>query len=712
MDSFKYEPIGLKGPAFRLLRLFKSAEPTIECELFQAWLHGDSTIPYEALSYTWGDKAIYEHIRINGRSLGITKNLYRALYNLRSQHTDRILWVDAICIDQANTSERGHQVQQMGKIYSQADGVIFWLGLPTRETNILMDSLNELQKEVAIYPYKDWNPSDEHWATQWSSIQLGLSRQHSGLMAQQRRGMELLLGRPWFKRVWILQEVANSKRAEVCCGTKSIPASFFALAPSLIGMAPESHCQAVLDIMPGLSRKGSWWSQKRDLYTLLLKFKGSKASDERDMIYALLGISSDAHDTDILRADYTKTAKQVVHDAISFLFGHSNFTCHKISELLRNFTSLNTISLFHLAGSHHEDVAAFLKDRGGEVRVTEDVVKAAIVNIRSGKEVIELLLKHKGGEVKITKAVVKAVSKNTVSGDKVMAFLLEQRGEEVVKAAAENIRCPSEVTTPLPLKQQEGEVEVTEDISSERGVMTLLLKQRGSEVKITDGLVTGLARFFSTTSMMKLLEQRGGEVRVTEEVVKAAAGNMESGEDMMALLIKQRGGEIKVTEEVIKAAAENIISGREVMALLLEKRGDEVMITEEVVKAAAGNKISGREVMALLLKQRGREVKITREVVTAALQNTGSGHKVMALLYKQRRSEVNIILGQTRPSLLRLVSILILILLMLASLVLASRSSPQDLRRTSNTYLVIVQSSLGRRLIFSDYWQKFVCRSH
>jgi len=83
MDIFKYEPIDLERPAFRLLRLFKGGEPNIECELFQAWLYGDSMIPYEALLYTWGDREIYEFVRINGKGLGITKNLYRALYYLR-----------------------------------------------------------------------------------------------------------------------------------------------------------------------------------------------------------------------------------------------------------------------------------------------------------------------------------------------------------------------------------------------------------------------------------------------------------------------------------------------------------------------------------------------------------------------------------------------------------------------------------------------------
>ena len=443
MDTFRYELIDLERPAFRLLRLFKGGEPDIECELFQAWLHGDSTIPYEALSYTWGDREIYECIMINGRRLGITRNLYQALYHLRLQDTDRILWVDAICIDQGNERERGHQVQQMGNIYSQADNVIFWLGLPTRETNVLMDSLRQLQEESATHPYMNWKPSDERWADLWSSIQPTLSSQHSGLVAQQRGGMKLLLGRSWFKRVWILQEVANSKRAVVCCGTKSVPANFFALAPLLMGMKPEPHCQAVLDIMPGPSRKDSWWSQKRDLYTLLLKFRESEASDERDMIYALLGISSDALDNDILRADYTKTTQQVVCDAISFLFSLSHPTCHTVPELLHDFSSLNTKYLCGVARSYNaNDIAAFLKERGAEVRVTKEVVKAAAGNTGSGKEVMALLLEQRGEEVVIAAAQ---------SGKEIMALLLEQHGdkvkvtEEVVKAAARNTMSGKEV---------------------------------------------------------------------------------------------------------------------------------------------------------------------------------------------------------------------------------------------------------------------------
>ncbi|KAF2174550.1 HET-domain-containing protein, partial [Zopfia rhizophila CBS 207.26] len=229
-------------------------------------------------------------------------------------------WVDVRCINQDNEKERGHQVQQMGNIYSQADQVIFWLGLETLATEVLMDSLKQLQEECIRHAYKDCSGSLAMRQYLWLAVKPILRRQHLDLETLQRKGTELLLERPWFQRVWILQEVANANAAVVCTGNRSVPARIFALTPWLTGVRPKPHCQAVLDIMPGRSRKDSWWSQKRDLYTLLVKFNGSKASDERDMIYALLGISSDARDNDSLRADYTKSTQQVIHDAISFLF--------------------------------------------------------------------------------------------------------------------------------------------------------------------------------------------------------------------------------------------------------------------------------------------------------------------------------------------------------------------------------------------------------
>jgi ankyrin repeat protein len=207
----------------------------------------------------------------------------------------------------------------MGEIYHRAERVIIWLGPATYETNVLMDSMKLLEKESIGYSRNRWGVSDLAWRKVWSDIQPKLRSMHSNLKDRQRIGLDSLFGRSWFRRVWIVQEVANARAAIVICGVKSVSARIFALAPSLMGFETDPHYQSILDIMPGRSREESWWSQSRDLRTLLLKFSSSDASDTRDNIYALLGLSSDAYDSALLRADYSKPVYSVIKDAILFL---------------------------------------------------------------------------------------------------------------------------------------------------------------------------------------------------------------------------------------------------------------------------------------------------------------------------------------------------------------------------------------------------------
>lgn len=123
-----------------------------------------------------------------------------------------------------------------------------------------------------------------------------------------------------------MQEVANAKYATVVCGCKSISAATFAIFPSLRKIPIDSHCSAVLDIMPGISRNRSWWNEKRDLQTLLLKFGGAEATDSLDRIFALLRISSDACSSHSLYADYCKSTQNVIRDCIRFFipFGRAD----------------------------------------------------------------------------------------------------------------------------------------------------------------------------------------------------------------------------------------------------------------------------------------------------------------------------------------------------------------------------------------------------
>lgn len=320
--AFAYEPLDSERPAFRLLRLCKGRTLPIQCELFCAYVGDDGDgIEYEALSYTWGSLEKPHTIEINGQQMRITNNLSEALWYLRPEYEDRIMWIDAICINRNDIQERGHQVGRMASIYEQARQVIFWLGTATVETDRAFDLMHEFELRVLNQCCVGWPLRDTRWQSLWADAKMRASLRHNDIAAHAHTNFGPLLNADWFNRVWIIQEVAKAQSARVACGTKSVTTRIFALVPSLIGVELTSHRQAVFDIMPGPSRISSWWLMNRDLYTLLQKFQGSKASDQRDMIFALHGISSDACDTRTIGADYSKSLEDTVHSTLTSLLG-------------------------------------------------------------------------------------------------------------------------------------------------------------------------------------------------------------------------------------------------------------------------------------------------------------------------------------------------------------------------------------------------------
>lgn len=319
MAAYKYDPIDLEGHTFRLVRL-RRGDSVIQCDLIHAWLDDtDMLMEYEALSYTWGGSNKARDIELDGVDFPITANLFLALRYLRHTDQDRILWIDAICIDQHNNKERGHQVGLMTSIYRRADRVRIWLGEENLKTNFLLRSLNALEEDSRRYACNRWQVADKRWQDLWSNTQTLLGDPSGDRTVRQCEGLNDLLSRPWFKRVWILQEVASARSAEVVCGRSSVSARVFAIAPLLLDLIPDAHCQAVLDIFPGQTRVDSWWSESRDLRTLLLKFQACEASDKRDNVYALLGIATDTCDTKSLEPDYQRHLSQLIKDVVLFI---------------------------------------------------------------------------------------------------------------------------------------------------------------------------------------------------------------------------------------------------------------------------------------------------------------------------------------------------------------------------------------------------------
>ena len=146
--KYKYEPI-TEPNSVRLLKLLPG-EPSeiIRIELFTAAL--DSGTEYEALSYSWGiprmapsttgsfrvdiELIFSHHILCDKKQMLVTESLYRLLLQIRHQTKTRILWNDAICINQVDMVEKPKQLMLMGKIYRQAKLVLCWIGPEKKNT--------------------------------------------------------------------------------------------------------------------------------------------------------------------------------------------------------------------------------------------------------------------------------------------------------------------------------------------------------------------------------------------------------------------------------------------------------------------------------------------------------------------------------------------------------------------------------------------------
>jgi hypothetical protein len=124
-ESFTYTSLDLSQRSIRLIRVLPHLSPNghIQCKMYDATVDDR----YTGLSYVWGPPDNGYPVMINGQLHHVRSNLSGFLQCARNDYW-RVLWIDALCIDQENLAEITHQVQQMGLIYSQARNVVSWLG--------------------------------------------------------------------------------------------------------------------------------------------------------------------------------------------------------------------------------------------------------------------------------------------------------------------------------------------------------------------------------------------------------------------------------------------------------------------------------------------------------------------------------------------------------------------------------------------------------
>ncbi|KAN0101428.1 HET domain containing protein [Hyaloscypha variabilis] len=289
----------LQPGEIRLLRVRQGAVTELVCDLEIA--HITRPPSYEALSYCWGDQNDRIPIDCNGSGgLAITRNLHSALLSLRLPNRPRLIWADAICINQEDVKERSSQILLMKDIYRLAFAVIVWLGGPIEVDGKELWPIPPLL-EAAEKNLKRTELPLRHGNKSWVQRVFRSDYTINGDLFDKEwnaiiKSLVLLLHRPWFLRTWIIQEVAFATRAIVTCGKYSVNWEDFYRAVSyaidldyLSATSPEMSSS-----IQNIER--ARWNLAHDKYPRPLDFLAScrifLATDPRDKVFGLYSLFS------------------------------------------------------------------------------------------------------------------------------------------------------------------------------------------------------------------------------------------------------------------------------------------------------------------------------------------------------------------------------------------------------------------------------------
>lgn len=197
--------VGLSRREIRLIRLFPSEDYELPMEVELVVVDLDNAPPFEALSYVWGEQILNCAIRYNGESLWITRNLRDALARLRLRTTIRTVWADALCINQIYNQEKNHQTPLIDKIYSSAEKVVVWLG------ESIVDEAVRAARSVRLISHAQ-------------RARGGLAPSNAEVYFEDIAWLPLrrLYSRPWFERLWCVQEILLAQGAVLLWGEEEL----------------------------------------------------------------------------------------------------------------------------------------------------------------------------------------------------------------------------------------------------------------------------------------------------------------------------------------------------------------------------------------------------------------------------------------------------------------------------------------------------------
>jgi hypothetical protein len=329
-NSFSaYAPLDPGLKEIRVLVLHAGPESAeICCSLVHTSLATETHREYEAVSYCWGDTKDPESITLDDRSFAITQSAGSALRVFRRENEDRVVWLDAICINQQDDHERASQVSIMKDIYKAATRALVWLGedddgafglayrlmvaLALQFLDQIRNRKGEVDKEAlrrAIW--------DLEWNSTLASAEV-LTHDIPSYDSPEWDALERFFCRPWFTRLWVVQEIVLSQKPVAFCGHREVEWIIITCAASWITRQRYHGSSGRFGLSRTKNVQMVWlFAQKSSLEILLIMTRDFQATDPRDRVFALLGLATDCRDSipAALELSYLKSTSHVYSDA-------------------------------------------------------------------------------------------------------------------------------------------------------------------------------------------------------------------------------------------------------------------------------------------------------------------------------------------------------------------------------------------------------------
>jgi hypothetical protein len=324
---------------------------------------------YYALSYLWGPITPTRDIRVNGEGLQIRQNLFDALLSIgyflfherhgkepfsdtepdeasKNPHIctcelcrrPRFFWIDAICIDQTNTEEKNAQVALMPEIYSNANKVIVWLGPRGLNSDLAVETLKIPEgRQLSNLSFSPLFVKEPFETNGWRET----DGRFGGGVEARRTAILDLSKRPYWQRVWIVQEVLKARQLIFLCGDQSFSwkhaDQLLADAERASSAMETSWLYKAFSATPAakLLKWKRQWERMRypsgldpsfPLDKLMEDFANRGSQDPRDRVFALLALSRPAEHLAHLAsgqflpiADYSRSKESVFADVMTYI---------------------------------------------------------------------------------------------------------------------------------------------------------------------------------------------------------------------------------------------------------------------------------------------------------------------------------------------------------------------------------------------------------